>query len=153
MFVCFEKEAFGFSLKRINRPCRLVASTGSSTTSLRVGGSLQLSDEDAALLMQHARECAVSDSCSITDAKAFLQEILQVQREPVESEDALEIASTLRAKIGREGTAAMNRGYVGRRWCEMLSLCVAYHFFPEFWPPVYLRCQLLSSEVCCCRLD
>ncbi len=97
------KEATGFSVSPRLRV---------TTTSLNVGGSLNLSDEDAALLIQHARECATSDSCSVTDAKSYLQEIMQVQSDPAASADAMEIVAKLQAKIRHETATAMSQGYV-----------------------------------------
>ena len=68
------------------------------------------SEEDAIYLMHKARECAMSDSCSVEDAEGFLHDVLHVQsgcaagslssHAVCEEQDVVaEIVAHLRAKV------------------------------------------------------
>lgn len=69
-------------------------------------------EDDAAYLLHKAEECALSDSCSIDDAKVFLREVIHLESgcaagtlvgaEICEDQDHVAaIVASLRAKVER----------------------------------------------------
>lgn len=50
-----------------------------TTTSLHAASSQKYTESNAAYLMEKARECASSDTCSLEDATHYLQEVVHVQ--------------------------------------------------------------------------
>ena len=68
-------------------------------------------EEDATYLLHKAEECALSDSCSVDEAKVFLREVIHLEsgcvagtlvgREICDIDHVSEIVSNLRAKVER----------------------------------------------------
>jgi hypothetical protein len=88
----------------------IVPRTRSATsTSARFAFAIK-SEDEASYLMQKARECAFSDSCSIDEAEGMLQNVLHIQEGCVagtlagqdvcgNADTASEIVANLREKI------------------------------------------------------
>jgi len=83
-------------------------------------------EDDAAYLLHKAEECALSDSCSVDDAKLFLREVIHLESGCVagtlvgdaicnDTDHVAEIVSTLRAKIERGESTVLE--YVTATFC------------------------------------
>jgi len=60
-------------------PSKMHSRTIFTTAPLHVSLSQKYTEENAAYLMDKARECAYSDSCSLEDANLYLKEVVHVQ--------------------------------------------------------------------------